>query len=52
MTRDKEIIRDDEYIAVYWPDIQEYMDSSRWEEVAFDSNKNMWFVPKDMIKNE
>lgn len=52
MTRDKEIIRDDEYIAVLWPDIQEYMDSPRWDEVGFDADKNLWFVPKDMIKDE
>ena len=52
MTRDKKIIGDDEYIAVEWPDIQEYMDSSRWDEVGFDADKNLWFVPKDMIKYE
>ena len=52
MTRDKEIIRDDEYIAVLWPDIQEYMDLPRWDEVGFDADKNLWFVPKDMIKYE
>ena len=52
MTRDKEIIGDDEYIAVEWPDIQEYMDSLRWDEVGFDADKNLWFIPKDMIKYE
>lgn len=52
MTRDKKIIGDDEYIAVEWPDIQEYMDSPRWNEIGFDADKNLWFVPKDMIKNE
>ena len=52
MTRDKEIIGDDEYIAVGFPEIQEYMDSPRWDEIGFDSDKNLWFVPKDMIKNE
>ena len=52
MTRDKKIIGDDEYIAVEWPDIQEYMDSPRWDEVGFDADKNLWFVPKDMIKDE
>ena len=52
MTRDKEIIRDDEYIAVGFPEIQEYMDSPRWNEVGFDADKNLWFVPKDMIKDE
>lgn len=52
MTKDKEIIGDDEYIAVGFPDIQEYMESPRWDEVGFDADKNLWFVPKDMIKNE
>ena len=52
MTRDKEIKRDDEYIAVEFPEIQEYMDSPRWDEVGFDADKNLWFVPKDMIKYE
>lgn len=42
---------ENEYIVVLWPDIQEYVDSPRWDEVGFDSNKNMWFVPKDMINN-
>ena len=41
-----------EYIAVIWPDIQEYMDSPRWDEVGFDADKNLWSVPKDMIKYE
>ena len=43
---------ENEYIAVIWPDIQEYMDSPRWNEVGFDADKNLWFVPKDMIKYE
>ena len=46
------MIKDDEYIAVGFPDIQHYMDSPRWDEVGFDADKNLWFVPKDMIKNE
>ena len=52
MTRNKKIKRDDEYIAVGFSEIQEYMDSPRWDEVGFDADKNLWFVPKDMIKNE
>ena len=43
---------ENEYIAVIWPDIQEYMDSPRQDEVGFDADKNLWFVPKDMIKYE
>lgn len=43
---------ENEYIAVIWPDIQEYMDSPRCDEVGFDADKNLWFVPKDMIKYE
>lgn len=39
-----------EYIALEWPEIQEYMESPRWDEVGFDIDKNIWFVPKDMIK--
>lgn len=52
MTKDKEIIGDNEYIAVGFPYIQEYMDSPRWNEIGFDADKTLWFVPKDMIKNE
>ena len=52
MTRDKKIIGDDEYIAVGFPEIQEYTDSPRWDKVGFDADKNLWFVPKDMIKYE
>ena len=41
------------YIAVTWPDIQDYMlygemnvvDSS--SKIYFDPNKNVWFVPED-----
>ena len=43
---------ENEYIAVIWSDIQEYIDSPRWDEVGFDADKNLWFVPKDMIKYE
>lgn len=35
-----------EYIA--FPEIQKYMESSDWDRVAFDPDKNLWFVPKDM----
>lgn len=52
MTKDKEIIGDNEYIAVGFPDIQEYIDSPRWNEIGFDADKTLWFVPKDMIKYE
>ena len=43
---------ENEYIAVIWPDIQEYMDLPRWKEVAFDPKKDMQFVPKDIINND
>lgn len=39
-----------EYVALGWPEIQEYMESLRWDEVSYDSGKDIWFVPKDMIK--
>lgn len=39
-----------EYIALGWPEIQEYMESPRWKEVGYDTNLGLWFVPKDMIK--
>lgn len=42
--------KDDKYIAVGFPDIQKYMESPRWNEIGFDSDKNLWFVPEDMIK--
>ena len=32
---------ENEYIAVIWPDIQEYMDSPRWYGVGFDADKNL-----------
>ena len=38
------------FIAVLWPDIQEYMDSPRWDEVGFDADKNLWFVPEDFFE--
>lgn len=39
-----------EYIAFGWPEIQEYMESPRWHEVGYDPNKDIWFVPKDMVR--
>lgn len=44
------VISIDKYIALTWPEIQEYMESPRWDEVCFDSKNNLWFVPEDMIK--
>lgn len=32
------------YIAFSWSEIQEYMESPRWDKVGFDSDKNLWFV--------
>ena len=29
------------YIAFEWPDIQEFMDNPKWEDVGFDPNKNI-----------
>ena len=33
--------KDDEYIVVGFPEIQHYMDSPRWNEIGFDSDKNL-----------
>lgn len=44
------IVNNDEYIALKWPEVQEYMESPRWGEVGYDPKKDLWFVPKDMIK--
>lgn len=38
------------YIALEWPDIQVFMDNPKWEDVGFDPNKNIWFVPEDAFK--
>lgn len=37
------------YIAVGWPEIQDYMDDTSYpDSVGFDPEKNIWFVPEDM----
>lgn len=37
------------YVDVEWPDIQEYMaDPNFRDEVGFDPNRGIWFVPKYM----
>lgn len=39
------------YELVEWPDIQEFMEDSEFvDRVYFDPEKNVWFVPEDMIK--
>lgn len=37
------------YIAVGWPEIQEFMEHKDYPtKVGFDPDKNTWFVPKEM----
>lgn len=37
------------YIAVNWPEIQDFMEHPNYqEEVCFDADKNIWFVPEEM----
>ena len=38
------------YIALEWPEIQYLMDNPKWEDVGFDPNKNIWFVPEDALE--
>lgn len=39
------------YEKVDWPDIQEYMEGDGYADgVYFDSEKDMWFIPEDMVK--
>ena len=38
------------YEKVDWPDIQEFMDNPKWEDVGFDPNKNIWSVPEDFFE--
>lgn len=39
------------YILVKWPEIQNYMDNPNYpEEVYFDPDENVWFVPEDWEK--
>lgn len=39
----------DIYIAVTWPEIQDFMEHPNYyEEVYFDPEKNVWFVPEGM----
>lgn len=41
------------YEKVEWPDIQAFMEDEDYEgRVYFDPEKNVWFVPEDMIKDE
>lgn len=40
------------YIKLDWPEVQDYMEDSRfYEEMYFDPNKNAWFIP-GWLKNE
>lgn len=39
------------YELVEWPDIQVFMEDYDYKDrVGFDPDKNVWFVPEDMIK--
>ena len=44
------------YLLIEWPEIQDYMDSDRWEECysAISCNTSIesgvWFVPEDLVK--
>lgn len=39
------------YEKVDWPDIQEFMEDDNYaDRVYFDPEKNVWFVPEDMVK--
>ena len=37
-----------EYIAVKWPEVQEYMTDDEFSEVGYDPKMDLWFVPKEM----
>lgn len=40
-----------EYIAVTWPEIQDYMHHEDYlDRVGYDSKKDLWFVPKYIIE--
>jgi hypothetical protein len=38
------------YIEVKWPDIQKYENNENFSEVGYDPEKNIWFVPENMIE--
>ncbi len=40
------------YIAVEWPEIQKYQEMDNFPDVGYDPEKNIWFVPEEMIDNE
>lgn len=40
------------YIAIEWPEIQKYQEMDDFPEVGYDPEKNVWFVPEDMISNK
>ena len=40
------------YIAVGWPNIQKYQEMDNFPDVGYDPEKNLWFVPEDMINNK
>lgn len=37
------------YIAIEWPEIQKYQELDNFFEVGYDPEKDVWFVPEDMI---
>ena len=41
------------YIVVEWPEIQKYQELDNFsEEVGYDPEKDIWFVPEDMIDDK
>lgn len=40
------------YIEVVWPEIQKYQELDNFSEVGYDPEKDVWFVPEDMIDNK
>lgn len=37
------------YITIEWPEIQKYQELDNFSEVGYDPEKDVWFVPEDMI---
>ena len=40
------------YIAVEWSEIQKYQEMDNFPDVGYDPEKNIWFIPEEMIDNE
>lgn len=40
------------YVAVLWPDVQEYMSIPEFsQENYFDSRKNVWLIPEEWVND-